>query len=503
MHARRSSRRSNNSEQPVVDEPIYVQADALRPAQWARLELSPRTGWVVGVVAPRRPMAADTVMAATAHDTATPALDVLIKVGIREGGVHLARLPLSVADTWRLAAPPSVAPDLASLEPSDAIEDEAIVARVLNEHCPFGTIGRVAQLWTRLHTDVVPPRDVYALVRVGEEGLRRVLEAESADGTEWRRGAGDIWKRHRPRALLNAGQRAMADRADERAAQCKANVNVGSKGGEGEEEGAGEAEVYVCGMRELVSDDDAYGAEPRLQRLEQAIALVLAELLELEVQLRDGDASPLLASVRAQATPYRGGGVNLRRQLLQTRWHLSPHPRPKAATQVASPKVEAAEPRDSHFEPHGSPVVALLRCQVHAGRGCGRASQHAVAFCTDAKAVLREMVASVESDARAMRLLIKQLGQLTEMTVELARKTRERLDRSRHRADALSQSLGLEQLRRCARPGAALPVRPSPPPPRPVLRSTSQSFSQVRRAVAKTAAPKTAAPQVQSSRQCL
>ena len=44
MHARRSSRRSNNSEQPVVDEPIYVQADALRPAQWARLELSPRTG---------------------------------------------------------------------------------------------------------------------------------------------------------------------------------------------------------------------------------------------------------------------------------------------------------------------------------------------------------------------------------------------------------------------------------------------------------------------------
>ena len=35
---------------------IFLRADvALAPAQWQELQLSPRTGWVRGVVAPRRP----------------------------------------------------------------------------------------------------------------------------------------------------------------------------------------------------------------------------------------------------------------------------------------------------------------------------------------------------------------------------------------------------------------------------------------------------------------
>ena len=49
----RRSTRVPQPERPEPESEIYILADMLLPAQWRRLDL-PRTGWVIGVVAPPR-----------------------------------------------------------------------------------------------------------------------------------------------------------------------------------------------------------------------------------------------------------------------------------------------------------------------------------------------------------------------------------------------------------------------------------------------------------------
>ena len=51
--------RGGARELPKVEQPIFLRAEALRPAHWRAIALSPRTGWVVGIVA-RRPAATAT-----------------------------------------------------------------------------------------------------------------------------------------------------------------------------------------------------------------------------------------------------------------------------------------------------------------------------------------------------------------------------------------------------------------------------------------------------------
>jgi hypothetical protein len=445
MTTRRSTR---STPRPLAaDEEIYVRADVLGAAQWRALDLSPRTGWVRGVVAPRRQPAAaarPTVASAAAEPRAPRGddFDVLVKVDVQADGVRVARLPLRTAggasDTpWSREAPAAAtpAPDLVTLEPLDAEADASTLARLLAELCPAGTKGTPRELHELMHAAALDPRDVFALVRVSEADVLAALErASAAADAEWSAERGGRWKRRLPPSRLQAGQRALLERAAERRERC---VQLDD-----------EIETHVCGLRDLVGDDVVYAALPKVQRLEQAIALVLAELVDLEARMRNEGASPLLASVRAEGTPFRGGRNGHRRQLLETRWKLEAHPKPKMATVRQSPEAAADRLRDSHVEPHGSPVVALLRCRVHAGQGCGYTSRDAVAFCADARAVLRELVASVDDDARAMRLLIKQMGQLTDATFALTRNTGECLRRTSARAAALSSSMGLQQLRR-------------------------------------------------------
>ena len=50
----RRSTRVPQPERPEPESEIYVLADMLLPAQWRRLDLSPRTGWVVGAVSRAR-----------------------------------------------------------------------------------------------------------------------------------------------------------------------------------------------------------------------------------------------------------------------------------------------------------------------------------------------------------------------------------------------------------------------------------------------------------------
>jgi hypothetical protein len=422
MATRRSTR---SAPKPLAaDDEIFVRADVLVAAQWRALDLSPRTGWVRGVVAPRR----QTTMAAvpTAVRGEGCAFDVLVKVDVQAEGVRVARLPLRTTggaggtpETWSHAVPAAVspAPDLVTLEPLDAEADASTLARLLAELCPAGTKGTPRELHELMHAAALDPRDVFALVRVSEADVLAALErASAAADAEWSAERGGRWKRRLPPSRLQAGQRALLERAAERRERC---VQLDD-----------EIETHVCGLRDLVGDDVVYAALPKVQRLEQAIALVLAELLDLEARMRNEGASPLLASVRAEGTPFRGGRDGHRRQLLETRWKLEAHPKPKMATVRQSPEAAADRLRDSHVEPHGSPVVALLRCRVHAGQGCGYTSRDAVAFCADARAVLRELVASVDDDARAMRLLIKQMGQLTDATFALTRNTGECLRRT-------------------------------------------------------------------------
>ena len=141
---------------------IFLRADiALAPAQWRELQLSPRTGWVVGVVAARRPPAAAQAATApssgAASSAAAPRIDVLVKVDLAAQGVRVARLSVDAARESevciRAAPPPSaaLAHDLVTLEPSDAPADEDTVARMLNEHCPRGCIGTAGQLYERMH----------------------------------------------------------------------------------------------------------------------------------------------------------------------------------------------------------------------------------------------------------------------------------------------------------------------------------------------------------------
>ena len=47
---RRSTRRVATPELPQTDQIVYVRADTLAAGQWRKLNLSPRTGWVVGRV---------------------------------------------------------------------------------------------------------------------------------------------------------------------------------------------------------------------------------------------------------------------------------------------------------------------------------------------------------------------------------------------------------------------------------------------------------------------
>jgi len=59
---------------------VFVRAEALRPAQWRSLDLSPRTGWVVGVVAPPRPAVGARVECDGGAASGAIALEVLLKV---------------------------------------------------------------------------------------------------------------------------------------------------------------------------------------------------------------------------------------------------------------------------------------------------------------------------------------------------------------------------------------------------------------------------------------
>ena len=157
--------------------------------------------------------------------------------------------------------------------------------------------------------------------------------------------------------------------------------------------------------------------------------LILAELLALEERMRgDDDASPASGWVPRE-TPFRAAGHDAvaKRGLLASRWQLAPDAKPKLgqAPLLRSPYVGDATSADSHFEPDGSPLITLLRCEVNRAAPVNKAPRLAVAFCADTKAVLRGMIDGVEGgEARVFRLLLKQLGQVTDMQSQLDLKRR-------------------------------------------------------------------------------
>ena len=429
---RRSSRTA--AKQPAPLDTIFVRADALGTAQWSRLGLPPRTGWVRGTVNARQAQGA----------ASAPLLDVVLRVGCEDAAIVDAHVPLATwigvgpQLSWSLTEPSGIfAHSLAELDAAEASADEAVVAGLLEAHCPPGTIGSVKELFDQLH-DAAQHRDVFALMRCGEKGLQGVLEKAAGDGAAWT-STGGQWKKRRSAEALNAGQRALIQRSQ--APLDGVNDDL---------------QIHVCGLRDLIRDGVTYSAVPVVQRLEQAMALLLHELLNLEHRAREETASPLLATMRPAATPFRAGRDAHRRNLLESQWKLQDHPQPMGAWLVRGAEVQPAEPRDSRFEPKGSPVVQLLRCQIKGQRGCKLNSQQAVAFKTDASAVLRELIASTDSDARALRLLIKQVGQVSDMSFAHARKLHERVAVAKLRADSLEASLRVGQLRQDAAEGVAV-----------------------------------------------
>lgn len=119
------SRRVRDSKTPTAGEEIYIQADILQAKQWEKVGLSPRTGWVVGVVA--EPHERQDLEAAGASALR---LDVLLKVAHRASDatdeVTVARLPLALAAGsawWSCERPAGVAADLAALPPTDSDQD--------------------------------------------------------------------------------------------------------------------------------------------------------------------------------------------------------------------------------------------------------------------------------------------------------------------------------------------------------------------------------------------
>jgi hypothetical protein len=122
---------------PSSGDAVYINADEIPPAAWRRLNLTPRTGWVVGRVAEPVGDAAEPL-------DSLAMLEVLLKVDVADDGVKLARLPLSATaslDAWRRDKPDDVAPDLAALELRDGEGDDESVARLLDALYPVGHRG--------------------------------------------------------------------------------------------------------------------------------------------------------------------------------------------------------------------------------------------------------------------------------------------------------------------------------------------------------------------------
>jgi hypothetical protein len=64
MATRRSTRSVST---PLANDEIFFRADVLGTAQWRALDMSPRTGWVRGVLAPRRQQATVAAVLRAAH----------------------------------------------------------------------------------------------------------------------------------------------------------------------------------------------------------------------------------------------------------------------------------------------------------------------------------------------------------------------------------------------------------------------------------------------------